>query len=306
MGAADVVPGISGGTIALIMGIYEDLISSVKTLTPSALFSSSRKVAWGFLIPLIGGILTALALFSHFIIFLLGNETYRVLLYATFMGLILSSTYFCAKQILHWRWRHLIAVLVGGTLAFIATGASRPVVAAYLSTPIDPWLILCGAIGISAMLLPGISGSYLFMVLGVYATIVGSLANFTGGLKALSFDLDAFLVLVNVLIGICLGAFTISRVISWLFAHYHATTIALLIGFMVGALRAVWPFWTYRYVTIPTQLAKGPQLEVVEPILPDFTSPLFWGALACAIAGFLLVILLEVSGSKDRKEDIRT
>lgn len=300
MGTADVVPGVSGGTIALVMGIYEDLISSVKTLTPIALFSPTKKVAWGFLLPLIGGILTALALFSHLLIFLLGDETYRIFLYATFTGLILASTYVCAQQIPRWRWRHLIAVLAGGTLAFIATGASAPVAAAHLSYHIDPWLILCGAIGISAMLLPGISGSYLFMILGVYGTIVGALADFTGALKGFSFDADAFFVLMNVLVGICLGAFTISRLISWLFAHYHSTTIALLIGFMVGALRAVWPFWSYRYITIPTQLAKGAQLQAVEPILPDIASPLFWGALACGLGGFLLVFVLEKKPALDK------
>ena len=95
--------------------------------------------------------------------------------------------------------------------------------------------------------------------------------------------------------------------------RYHSTTIALLIGFMIGALRAVWPFWSYRYITIPTQLAKGAQLQAVEPILPDIASPLFFLALACGLGGFLLVFLLEKSENKganteheDREENIKT
>jgi putative membrane protein len=172
------------------------------------------------------------------------------------------------------------------------------VVAGVPSSIINGWIIFCGAIGISAMLLPGISGSYLLTILGVYPLIIEALADLTAGLSNFTIDRDAVLVLGNLLVGIIIGATLFSRVISWLFHHYHDVTIAMLIGFMLGALPVVWPFWEYRYFLSPLKPGKGARIEAVSMFLPDFNSWMMLSACAVAIAAFLAVIAIELAAAR--------
>lgn len=379
MGAADIVPGISGGTIAFIMGFYHDLLLSIKSFDGSAfllLFKGqfkrfSERVSWEFLSALIGGIAFAMILLAGFFDHILGHEFYRVFLYAGFLGLILASVVLCAKQLSSWKLRHFLALAIGGGAAFFLTGtelnslSKEPLfdvslvghpnagkdsgkkllrnydrqkqmllnvptstLAAMLaknaissdtlvyshesakfglvqdfeipmpSRGINWWIVCCGAIAISAMLLPGISGSYLLTILGMYSIVIGALADFVQAVKSFSFDMDAFLILTSMLLGIMVGALLFSRVVVWLLRRYHDLTIALLTGFMIGALQSVWPFWSYAYQLLPLKLEKGAQLVVLEPLLPSLASPLFWVALLICLLGFSAVFIVEFLAAK--------
>jgi putative membrane protein len=372
MGAADIVPGVSGGTMAFILGFYEDLITNVKSINFKVLglilrfrFKElSEHIAWQFLCILVIGILSAIAALSQVIAQLLNDEVYRVYLYSAFLGLILASVIFCARKVEVWNLKSVIALIVGGLAAYSLTNVTlvdnsddngmtyrvaisseytaskvvsnydaksqmlinvestalpamlakgyvtkdttivnqstgkRGVVGDIVTKPsypiVLPWIIFCGAIGISAMLLPGISGSYLLTILGTYPLIVSALADLVSGFKHFQLDGDAVILLSNLLVGIVIGAALFSRLISWLFTHYHHATIALLVGFMIGALRAVWPFWSYSYQLIPVKLDKGPILISVAPLIPDVQTPLFWIAVAVTVVAFISVFLIEI------------
>ena len=376
MGAADLVPGISGGSMALILGIYEDLIYALKSLASTKTFSLfsfdfhrfSRFVSWDFLTALLMGVALSFAAFSQVIHFVLEDEYYRVLLYASFIGMILATALHCARQISRWDGRALALCLAGGVISFAATGmeggneaqgelyavsiAYEAVVnpadkvllnydedeerltgvsenelsamlargglerdtavyrqsdgakfaVAEIARPIEqgllqPWLIVCGGVAICAMLLPGISGSYLLNILGVYPLAIAALAEFTRTL-----DFEAFVFLANLGIGIVCGALLFSSVIAWLLSRYHAETLATLIGFMIGALRTVWPFHLYHYKINPLKLGKGPELLVGQPYIPQVDDPLLWGAVGCVMIGVLAVLCLErIAGQGHKK-----
>lgn len=370
MGTADIVPGISGGTIAFIMGFYVNLLDSLKSIKISSLFKLQFKEfyqqgAWGYLSAILSGIVLSFILLSHFFNFILGHEVYRVFLYSLFFGLIIGSAFFCVKRISKWQWSHFFIFFVGGALAFALTGTDLQSLSrqeplfdveisstwanipldkkiqnydavnqmlrnvpkstlsamfakgAILSTTkvlshdahsygtvqqfvypeipygIDWWIICCGIIASGAMLLPGISGSYLLSILGMYSVSVGALADFLGGIKNFAFDTEAFMIIVNMLLGIVIGLLGFTRLISWLLKTYHDAAIVLLTGFMIGALRSVWPFWSYAYHLNPLKIEKGPQLQVVDPVLPSSTSFLLGEALLLTIFGFLLIIGIE-------------
>lgn len=346
VGASDIVPGVSGGTIAFIMGFYEDLIENVRSII------GRRATSWSFLIALGTGIVISLVVFSNIIHHILGHELYRIFLYSVFIGLILGSIAFCFKQVGEWQPRQMIALALGIVTAFLLTGsvakmvgegryevsmeldldrkvenydAERAVLTGvsekmlsamfakgavkwdtkvydrekdskgfvsnlignHSGVGIDVWMIACGVIGICAMLLPGVSGSYMMLILGMYPVIIGAIADSVTG------DLHSIMILVNLGIGIVLGALLFSQVVSWLFRHYHAMTVALLTGFMIGALRAVWPFWTYVYWLNPLKLSEGPQLDVQDPYFPSLIDPVLWGAVGFAVVGFFVIRVIE-------------
>lgn len=373
MGAADLVPGISGGTVAFIMGIYQGLINSLKTLNPLSFAPLLRlnfrkffdNVAWEFLSSLILGASISFLLFAEAFDYILNHEDYRAYLYSGFMGLILGSAIFCAKQVNSWKIPQIVALLAGGLIAFMLTGskvvepeladdygvyipiekvlnprekelrnyttgdqvlsgisektlsamlakgvisATTPVYSSeketngvvgdfiddvYETSRINLTMVGCGAIAICAMLLPGISGSYLLTIMGAYPTVIGALADLSKSIKKFSFDTDAFFILFSLGIGIVIGAILFARVLSWLLKNYYDSTIAMLIGFMLGALRSVWPFWTYAYELLPLRLEKGPQIFVVDPTFPDIGSMLFWSSIACMVVGIATVFAVE-------------
>lgn len=380
MGAADLIPGISGGTIAFIMGFYFPLLESLKSFNFSNLkllftgqYSAfSRRIGWKFLVILVAGILCSFFLFANLIHYILTHELYRVYLYSAFLGLILASFYFCFKQIQNWSILRVAALLIGMVIAFFLTGSSvestvdqTPYAIKislerdYLSTvnnyqpdqqllthisvhtlsgmlakgiinPETPlyneqgellgvisdhiildaftffnsWLIFCGAVAICGLLLPGISGSYLFTLLGVYPLVIGSLADWINQLKQGHFDWVAFEVLLNVGIGIIIGLALFARFLSWLLKTHPENSLVVLSGFMLGALRSVWPFWSYTYALDPMKLEKGPQLQLVNPIWPSHNWQEFMTAVFFAVAGFLLVFLLEIIAIRKNSKKI--
>lgn len=303
IGAADLVPGISGGTMAFILGIYEAFLNALQSLKPSSLFKGRYKqfftqIEWQFLLPLLSGISFSFLTLSHLIAYLLAHELYRSFLYSIFFGLIIASVLCLAKQIGKMQLKDLLALAAGALLAYWLTQPNLQGALPHSSSNaiFNPWLILCGALAISAMLLPGISGSYLLMILGVYPLAIGSLTIFLSELKQLSFNFEAASVLGNLFLGIVLGALLFSRVVYWLLKKFPKMTFSSLLGFMIGALKTVWPFWSFS--KIPNPLGKGEALSLLNPTLPDLTSAFFWQSLACCLLGFALVMLVDSFGKK--------
>ena len=247
MGAcADIVPGVSGGTIAFITGIYEELINSIKAVDLEALkllLSGKFAAFWskingGFLIVLLLGILTSILSLARIITNLLANHPIQ--LWSFFFGLIAISALVVSRDIHRWNITVVLGVLVGGIAAYLITEAVPA------ETPNSlPLIFLSGAVAICAMILPGISGSFILLILGKYTFILTAIKEFQLG-TLLVFSL-----------GCLLGLMTFSRLISWLFEKYRNLTIAVLAGFMVGSLNKVWPWKktveTYRGPTRGTK-----------------------------------------------------
>jgi putative membrane protein len=374
IGAADIIPGFSGGTMALILGIYEDFIYAIKSFSSKEAFAIFklqlsiffRGVSWDFLLAVLFGIGCSLIILSQAVQYVLQNEIYRIYLYSLFLGMISGSVIFCVKLVQGWRGRHWVSLIGGGLIAFLLTGSQietnnksmkydvfvskdkigleqksskniknydfsnerlLAVSEATLSNMlarsevkldtlvfnrqsgekcnveelvrrgyagwIDLWLIFCGTIAVSAMLLPGISGCYLLTILGAYSVVMGALADLVKSWQAFLFDTAAFATLANLGIGILLGAILFSRLISWLLEYYRTETLTMLIGFMIGAARTIWPFWTYEYLIDPLRLAKGPQIHPVNAYIPSLSDSIFWKAIGVVILGLILILLME-------------
>jgi putative membrane protein len=284
MGIADLVPGVSGGTIAFIMGVYERLINAIKGV-------GTKNWDPKFLLPLIAGIATSIFTFSHLLESFLNDPVLRTYLYATFMGLILGSTLFCSKQIKEWSNSRIMAILFGIVVAFVFT--SQVSLAQTTADNSTLWVLFCGAIAISAMLLPGVSGSYLLTILGIYPIVIQNLNVLTAGLASGNFEFASFQFMSTLLAGIVLGAIVFSRVVSWSLRNFHDMTIATLTGLMLGGLPTVWPFWVYENVPHLLKPEKGMVLIPKEMIFPDLTSQIFLVSVICVVAGFIWVILAE-------------
>ncbi|MEC9482790.1 MAG: DUF368 domain-containing protein [Halomonas sp.] len=231
MGAADAVPGVSGGTIAFVTGIYEELIHTIRQFGPDAFGAWRRGGLAGlaehlnlrFLVPLVAGIALSLITVAHLVTYLL--EAQPLLLDAFFFGLVAASALVVSRQVRGWRWWYILPLVIGLLLA-----QTLPDLMPKLAGLGDFLLVVSGAIAISAMLLPGVSGSFLLLAMGLYGTVME-------GIK--SFDL---LLILQFGAGCAVGLFTFSRLLSWLFRHYHGPTLQLLIGFIVGSLPILWPW----------------------------------------------------------------
>ena len=283
MGCADIVPGISGGTVAFILGFYEKLIAlmtGVDRQLLALLFQGRFKEAgarwpWQFALALLSGILLAFALFSNLFHFLLQHPLYRVYLYAGFMGFILASASMLIRQVKGFKPFYLLLFLVGSAAGWLLSGPELALAQQSTSNPL--WIILSGMCAIAAMLLPGLSGSYMLTILGVYPIAIAAVANFSSGIRHLRIEWDALFFLSNLLIGIIVGAALFSRLITWAFRHVHDAMLFLLIGFMLGAIRSLWPFWSEE---------KG-------AYFPPISSSLFLTAMACVVIGYLVVSVME-------------
>lgn len=306
MGMADIVPGISGGTVAFLLGFYGTLLECIKSLNATTLLALCtlqfktffHSFNWKFLSALLIGIVFSLINLAHFFNYALGHETYRALLYALFFGLIIAASILYVKRLQRWSVTYILLFLFGLIGAFLLTDPHLKVA---VNDPFhlhririfDWWIAACGAMAVCAMLLPGISGSYLLTIFGVYPVVIGALADFTAALKHWTFDGDAFFILTSMMIGIIAGAVVFSRVISWLLKKYHDAAIAFLSGCMVGALRTVWPFYTYRYIVHPLRPDKGPFLQPDSPYFPDLASPLFQQAFLLMTVGVCAVFFID-------------
>lgn len=231
MGMADVVPGVSGGTIAFISGIYEELVDSIKSIDMTALkllLSFRLKEFWkhingNFLLAVLLGIAIAIFSLARLMTYLLVNHP--IAIWSFFFGLIISSAILVAKQIGHWNAQTVIACIVGAAIAWWIT------VATPTETPNTWWFImLSGAIAICAMILPGISGAFILLLIGKYQFIMQAVG-----------DLNLPVILLFVA-GALAGIISFSHLLSWLLKNWHDITISLLMGFMIGSLNKVWPW----------------------------------------------------------------
>jgi len=246
MGAADSVPGVSGGTIAFITNIYDELLSSITAVNLRALAILRQQgigAAWRhlngpFLLPLLCGILIALVSSANVVVYLLDHHyTY---LMCGFAGLILASLWLVGRQFRHWRARDLVLLLLGTVLAISV--AMLPQISAPDSLL---YIFICGAIAICAMILPGISGAFILLLLGAYAPVLEALV-----------ELKLLIVLVFAL-GCLTGLLSFARLLSWLLRTRRQSTLALLLGILGGSLYSLWP-WRQLLVCNPQEAACIP------------------------------------------------
>ena len=286
MGASDIVPGVSGGTMAFILGVYENLISAIKSFNLEALRmlldfrirEALDYVSFRFLAALGLGILIAIISLSGFLSGLLDDAQGRILLFGFFFGLVAASILTIGIKV-KWRASSVAAWLIGTVFAFVVVNAV-PTEGEHSA----PVLIGSGMIAITAMILPGISGSFMLLILGQYDYVLTAVSNR---------DLPP---VIYVGIGAVIGIIAFSRVLSYLLARYYHLTVALLVGFMVGSL---WKIYPWR-VCLQRDIDRhgDPRCLADAPIAPDPASETFWFALALLIAGFLLVNLLDHAQSK--------
>ena len=287
MGMADVVPGVSGGTIAFISGIYEELLDSIRSVDATALrlllrFRLAefwRHINGRFLLPVLLGIAVAIFSLARLMTYLLTNHP--IAIWSFFFGLIVASALLVARQIGRWDWRTVLAFAVGAAAAWWIT------VATPAETPDDWWFVmLSGAIAICAMILPGISGAFILLLLGKYQYIMHAVGKF---------DIPVIAVFV---IGAAAGIISFSHLLSWLLKHWHDVTVAVLMGFMVGSLNKVWP-WKE---TVETYLDSH---GVAQPLVQNNIAPgtfeqltgqpsLLVQAILLGIVGFLVIYGIEL------------
>ena len=281
MGAADIVPGVSGGTIALITGIYEELITTIKNINLDlfkSFFASGYKKFWielngNFLITLLLGIFTSVILLAQVIVFLLENHEYK--LWGFFFGLIVASAVLILKDIQSFSINLAFWVLVG----IIAAGA----ISLSNSTNIpntDVYVFFTGSIAITAMILPGISGSFILLLLSKYEFIINSIKDFE------------MRVIIVFSAGCIFGLIIFSRFLHYLFQNYKNKLLSLLSGFLIGSLIKIWPFRQ----NIETRLnSDGVEEAVVtQPVIPDLTeanSIVFF--IAFSFLGYILITFIQ-------------
>lgn len=277
MGAADVVPGVSGGTIAFIVGIYDELLDSIKSINGASLkmfFSGKWKTFWkmingNFLFFLILGIGISIFSLARLVTWLL--TFYPILVWAFFFGLVLASTWFVGKDIKEWNWKTVLGFMGGTALAYYIT------IATPTETPTNLlFIFLCGAIAICAMILPGISGSFILVLLGKYYYIMDAI-------KTLN-----IIVLLVFAIGICVGITSFSRILSYALKHFRNITLSVLTGFMLGSLNKVWP-WKETVETFVDSDGVGKPLMEMNVLPNAYISE----AVILMIVGFLLIYILE-------------
>jgi putative membrane protein len=238
MGIAEVIPGVSGGTIAFISGIYERLLDAIKSFDLQffkLLLNGKFKEAWQkadgwFLISLIAGMGVGIIAGVFIIDYFLRN--YPEPLWGFFFGLIIASAYFVGKQISQWNFRRILLLFAGFAVAFGITMISPA------EGNTSAWYIfISGVIAISALILPGVSGSFMLLLMGMYTLIIPSLKHF------LQFrDMQSLGIISVFAVGCLVGLTGFSRVMSWLFNHYKSSTFVVLAGFLIGSLNKIWPW----------------------------------------------------------------
>lgn len=291
MGAADIVPGVSGGTIALIAGIYEEFIDALKSfssvlgvLRKQGLVAAWKHVNGNFLIALFSGI--AISLISLVQVIKFALVEYPILLWAFFFGLVLASCYYVGKRVDNWNWSSLLAIILGTIAIYMVTSIGPA------ETSTANWFIfVSGMLAICAMILPGISGAFILVLLGKYAYIIDALG---------SLDLK---VIITFSLGAITGLLSFSHFLSFMLRKYHNFTIALLTGFMIGSLNKIWPWKNTLKWGVDRH---GEKLAVIqENVLPNqlvTEDPQMFMAIFLGLIGFCLIVILEVLAAK--KESI--
>lgn len=291
MGAADVVPGVSGGTIAFISGIYEELITSINNINLDALRVLKKdglKAAWNhvngtFFVFLLSGIGISILSLSKLVLYLLSEHP--ILIWSFFFGLVIASSWLVSRSVSKWNTGTIVSLLIGIVIAFFISSAHTVAAGA------SGWYIfLSGAIAICAMILPGISGSFILVLMGSYHVVLNAIH-------------DKDLALIGLFASGCLvGILSFARLLKFLFTRFKEITVALLTGFMIGSLYKVWP-WKVNVGSAPVVVhTDGREDWMTTNVLPvNFEGePLVWQAIVCLMVGFLLIVILERFAPKER------
>lgn len=287
MGAADAVPGVSGGTIAFISGIYEELINTISNINGAlikTLFSKGIKPFWqqlngNFLLALMAGIMVSFVSVMRLAKYLL--ENHPILIWSFFFGLIVASIFFVGKQIQKWNLAVIISLIIGAFIAYYITTLPAS------SNNENPWfLFIAGAIAICAMILPGISGAFILIILGAYKALSDAFHDF---------DIKKILIFAT---GALVGLLSFSHLLKWLFKNYHNVTLAVLTGFIFGSLNKVWPWKkTLTWHTNSEGIKSAVLQESISPFSFEGNNQLLFSVILM-ILGFLTIFILEKVGSK--------
>lgn len=290
MGAADVVPGVSGGTIAFITGIYEELIDTINRVnfvTLQILFKEGIKPFWralngNFLVGLFAGIFISIVSLAKLITYLL--DTHPIAIWSFFFGLVLASIPLVAKSVRNWSGSRYFGFAAGSIIAYLITDLPP------VEDPGASWyLFVSGMIAICAMILPGISGSFILLLLGSYSTV----------LQAVN---DRDLLSIGIFGGGCIvGILAFSRFLKWMFARYHDVTIAILSGFLLGSLNKIWPWKNTLEVFVKH---KGEENEEIVPLVQENILPSTYETItgldselmvgiSLAIVGILIIFVMD-------------
>lgn len=307
MGIAEVIPGVSGGTIAFITGIYERLLLCIKAINPSLITAFRKegiKGIWtaidgNFLFLLIGGMLVGIVTGIFGVTYLLDN--YPTPVWGFFFGLILASSIYIARQIPKWNFLKWIGLIIGFVIAFGIT-----IMAPAEGSDNLIMIFIAGTIAISALILPGISGSFMLLLMGMYTIIVSAAKSLLE-----NHDMASFTILLVFGLGCLVGLTGFSRVLSWLLAKYKYMTFAVLTGFMLGSLNKIWPwrniteimdkesgavtklFEAKDALSLPVDSFKIISESNVLPVAYEMGNPLTVITIIAAIIGFVSVFLLE-------------
>lgn len=286
MGAADVVPGVSGGTIAFISGIYEELITSLNNINFSIIDIWKRdglKAAWlelngNFLLALFTGIAVSVLSLAKLISWLLENEP--ILVWSFFFGLVLASVFFVARDIAKWNIAIIFIFILGALLAYYITGLPPTE-----NSNSILFLFLSGALAVCAMILPGISGAFILVLLGSYKTVLDAVHE------------RDLLIITVVGTGAVFGLLSFARLLKWMFQKFKNITLALLTGFILGSLNKIWP-WKK---VLESKVFGDKTIAVKEINISPFNIPgdnQLESAILLAILGFSVIFMLEKLASK--------
>lgn len=303
MGIAEVIPGVSGGTIAFITGIYERLLNAIKAFNPS-LIKTFRTGGFKavlqaidalFLLKLFIGMGVGFGFGLFVITHLL--ETHPILIWSFFFGLILASIPLVAKQIRTFDWKGIILLIIGAVFVYWITIAAPSQGSESLV-----FVFISGALAVSALMLPGLSGSFVLLLLGMYTVIMPNIKAF---IKA-PFG-ENTMMLVSFGAGMLVGLFTFARVLTWTFKKYHDQTLALLTGFLIGSLNKVWPWQE----VLSTRVSSSGEEKVMfsKSVFPNTfatlndnflygNEPQVFAAIICMILAVVIVLGLDRLGSR--------
>ncbi len=286
MGAADVVPGVSGGTIAFISGIYVELIESInqinfslfKTLHQKGVNAFWKQANANFLLALLTGIVISVISLAKGISWLLLNKP--VLLWSFFFGLVVASIYFVGKSIEKRNAAAIVMLIIGAAFAYAIT-----TLPASENTDSLPYLFFSGALAICAMILPGISGAFVLVLLGSYNVILEAVHE------------RELKIIAAVGLGAIFGLLSFARVLKWMFSNYKDLTLAVLTGFMLGSLNKIWPWKKI----LETKTFEDKTIIIKDQSISPFAyegDPQLIYAIVLALIGFLIIVMLEKLASK--------
>jgi len=311
MGAADVVPGVSGGTIAFITGIYETLLESISKFNRS-LFSTWKsdgfRAVWNhvngsFLTILLLGIGTSLVSLAKLVEYLLLNHPIPV--WSFFFGLVLASVWLVGKTVEKWNLKTIFALILGAAIAYAIT-----ILPPFAESSNLLYIFFCGSLAICAMILPGISGSFILILLGAYLTVLGALSDLTTAIAKLDFAVIASngTIIGIFMLGCIVGILSFSRLLNYLFKKSKNTVIAVLTGFLIGSLNKIWP-WKQTITFFFKH--EGEINEEIVPLTQKNLSPeayevfikessMLWQAILFMLIGISILVILDRFKAEDK------